>query len=167
MRVGVANDRAEAVVVARTQRSLQTVVVRLVDVSHLKDVAQEGKLGVEGPGGLARAGVGAQSFLVDIPDADQIRAVVANVAKLEREVRVKRVLHVQGPVPNVGSRQVANNAHDGAGICIYRIAGDGTSAEGSVEGRATVPLRKNRRDCQIASRDRATGSGARTVDDSS
>jgi hypothetical protein len=45
VRVGVTGNHAQAVIVARIQGDLQTVIVRPVDISHLKNVAQEGKLG--------------------------------------------------------------------------------------------------------------------------
>src|SRR4029077_2153761 len=38
--VGVTGHHAQAVVVARGHRGLQGVIVRSIDVSHLKDVAQ-------------------------------------------------------------------------------------------------------------------------------
>ena len=46
--VGIAGHHAQAVIVARVQRDLQTVVVRAVDVSHLENVGQVGELGGEG-----------------------------------------------------------------------------------------------------------------------
>ncbi len=38
VRIGVTGHRAQAVIVARVQRGLQSVVVRAIDISHLKDV---------------------------------------------------------------------------------------------------------------------------------
>ena len=47
VRVGVARYHAQAVIVARIQRDLQSVVVGPVDISHLEDVGQIGELRVE------------------------------------------------------------------------------------------------------------------------
>ena len=52
MRISVARHHAQAVVVASVQRDLQSVVVRPVDVSHLKNIGQIGELRVEGLIGL-------------------------------------------------------------------------------------------------------------------
>ena len=93
----------------------RAVVVGLVEIRHLKDIAEEGELSVERTGGLSSARVRAQRFLVDVANVGQIPAVIAHIGKLQREVRGKGVLQVERPVKDVGSLQVANHAHDGAG----------------------------------------------------
>ena len=41
--------------------------------------------------------------------------MVTDVGHLQRKVRGKRMLHTEGPVPDVGRGQIAVHAHDGAG----------------------------------------------------
>src|SRR5712691_8673746 len=65
------------------------------------------------------------------------------------------MLQIQGPVPDVGSGDLAVHAHDGAGI---RVAIKGAGAYvGPEYGNAAIPLREEGWNCQVAGRDRASG----------
>src|SRR2546426_2684978 len=130
MGIGVTGNHAEPVVIPGGESSLQAVVVGAINVPHLKDVAQEGERRIERPAGLfvAQYVIGGD-VLVNVPDADQVRAAVSNVCNLQREIRRERVLNVQIPVVNVRSGDVAINTHDGTRRSRSRVATDRSSGE--------------------------------------
>ena len=47
MGIGVTGYHAQTVIIPRSESGLQTVVIGFVDISHLKDVAQERKFRIE------------------------------------------------------------------------------------------------------------------------
>src|SRR5579864_8749963 len=110
-------------VVAGIQRGLKAVVVRPVEVAHLENVAEPGKLCVERPSALR---VAAQGLLINVPNAYQICPMVPDIADFQRESWGERMLHVQIPIPHVGSRQILHDAHDWARTGSTGVAVDRT-----------------------------------------
>src|SRR5579862_6995899 len=97
MRIRVASHHRKAVIVARSQRRLQAVVVGTVDVSHLKHLGQVWELATQRSSGLfamsARdLGSGVRVHLVDVANADEARSMIADIGHFQNEIGSERML---------------------------------------------------------------------------
>jgi hypothetical protein len=98
MRVGISGDEGQPVIVPRGQCHLQAVVVRLIDIAHLVDEAEKGKLRVEGAAGLLVVRrVQRWYVLVNVMDAHQLPSVRAHICRFKRQVGGERVLDIDVP----------------------------------------------------------------------
>src|SRR6266852_2213174 len=173
VRVGVACHHGEPVIVPRSQSCLKAVVVRVIDVAHLKDLRQEGKLGVQGaPYLLTRVGYWtagslrrylrriSRVHLVDVANSHQARAVVAHIGHFQHQIRCERVLYVHSPVGDIWSLDIAINPHNCAGPTGNWIAIDSVVAR----KYGAIPVKRPAGEERDASRDVAAGSAPAGVD---
>ena len=93
MRVRVANHGIEAMIVAGIQGGLKAVVVRPVEVTHLENITEPGKLRVERTRGLPVACIRAQRFLIDVANSGEVCPVIPDIADFQRESRGESMLH--------------------------------------------------------------------------
>ena len=84
VRIRITGDHGQAVVVACCERHLQAVVVRTVNVRHLKNLAEVRELIEEGAAHLLAAVVQCRNHLIDVANARQLGTVVPDVAHLQR-----------------------------------------------------------------------------------
>src|SRR5208282_2198848 len=99
--------------------------------------------------------------LIDVANAGQIPAVVADIGHFQREVWGKRMLHTKGPVPHIGSGQVAVHAHDRTGTVetVNRLR-----REVAINRGGSIP-RKTGKDGYVAGRDVSAGCISGRIDD--
>src|SRR5258708_1405766 len=89
--------------------------------------------------------------LVEVANAEQLRAMVTDVGDFQRKIRSEGVLQTQGPVPNMGRGELTVNSSDGAGTGIDGIAIQSTATEVPID-RPIIPG-KGGEHCQVACRD--------------
>src|SRR5579862_2488673 len=91
--------------------------------------------------------------------------MISYIRHLQGKIWGKRVLHAEGPVPNVRRSEVAGHAHDGAWSGVYRVAVEpGRTDIGAEDRHSAVPLRKDGRNRKVPSCDRAACSVSCGVD---
>ena len=85
MRIRVAGNESQAMIVPGRHRGLQPVVVGAINIFHLVDEAEVGEGRVKRSAGLLVPGaVIGWNVLIDVPDAHEVRAVIADVSDFQR-----------------------------------------------------------------------------------
>src|SRR5215472_3909056 len=130
MRIGVACDEIEPVIVASGKRGLQAVVGRAVDIGKIVDETEVRIL--RGKGLSASSKV----ELIQVNDAGKLHAVVADVSGIERKLARKGMLYAYRPVLHIGSTEVAIHGEGVArtwgvttGVESYAVAAFGDCAD--------------------------------------
>ena len=112
MTVSVTSGERKPVRIPLGQGRLQAVVVGTGLVRDPVDKLQVGEtVGV-------RTDARGDIDLIDVAKADQIVAVIADVANLQREIGVEGVLDTEVPIHDVGSFEIRVHRHDAAGYVL-------------------------------------------------
>ena len=133
MAKGVSRYEAKAVVTARGERRLQGVVIGRVEVRYLVDELQVRKLSVKRPVGngfavIATGGVFQRVGRIDrveVPNANQIAAIVADIVNFPGKIVTQGALNAQGPILDPRRSDVPIDGEDAA----RRGMGDGADFE--------------------------------------
>src|ERR1700757_1314863 len=109
VRIGIAQDKIEAVEITSGKSVLPTVIGGAVNIRELVDVTQVRILGGVRLNPRSRIG------LIDINDASKLHSMIAHVSGFQRKLIREGMLDSQGPVLNVGSAEVAIHGEGVAG----------------------------------------------------
>src|SRR5439155_5735831 len=103
MSIGIAGHEIETMIVAGSQRGLQTVVCRSIKIRKIVDVVEIGILRSERLRGAAVYDI----RLIEIHNSYQPRAVVTHVSGFQGKLAGESMLDAQRPIFNVGGAEVA------------------------------------------------------------
>src|SRR5579864_5229155 len=156
MGVGITGDEGEAVIVAGIQGGLQAVVVGFVDVRHLVNKGEVGELRVVGAARLLAVAAGNLGrrvgvHLVDIANAGQLGAMIADIGNFQRQVVVEGMLNVQGPVFHVRRAQMRVHPQNGARV--------GGAVDGAGGEHRSIPVERGAGESDIADSNIAAAGG--------